>query len=74
MDAVRKLSPEEASLVRGGEALTLSLVLTYLAVSVLTVIVWKLYTANKGKISLPGGALFQWESACLPLAGGNFIF
>ncbi|MDD2434356.1 MAG: hypothetical protein WC196_00395 [Bacilli bacterium] len=61
MEKLHELSVKEAQSVCGGEILTLTLVLTYLAVSILTVIVWKLYTANQGKVSLPGGALFQWD-------------
>lgn len=60
MELVKELTLEEASQIRGGEAITLTIVLTYLAVSILTIVVWKLYTSGKGKIQLPGGFNFEW--------------
>jgi hypothetical protein len=60
MTNLKVLTLEEASQVRGGEAITLTIVLTYLAVSILTIVVWKLYTSGKGKIQLPGGFNFEW--------------
>jgi hypothetical protein len=61
MTNIKALTLEEASQVRGGEAITLTIVLTYLAVSILTIVVWKLYTSGKGKIQLPGGFNFEWS-------------
>lgn len=61
MENIRTLSLEEASNIRGGEAITLTIVVTYLAISVLTIVVWKLYTSGKGKIQLPGGFHFEWS-------------
>ncbi|MDD3383268.1 MAG: hypothetical protein WC123_00165 [Bacilli bacterium] len=58
---IRSVSIEETKIIKGGEAITLTIVLTYLAISVLTVIVWKLYTSGKGKISFPGGFNFEWS-------------
>ncbi len=67
MSEIRKVSLEEAAKIKGGEAITLTVVLTYLAVSILTVVVWKLFTSTKAKVSLPGGALFEWSgSSSLP--------
>ncbi len=54
------LSYDEAQSIVGGEAITLTIVITYLAISILAILVWKLYTSGKGKISLPGGFLFEW--------------
>ena len=58
---LRLVTLDEAKNIKGGEAITLTIVLTYLAISVLTVIVWKLYTSGKGKISFPGGFNFEWS-------------
>ena len=65
MEEIRELTPTEAATIRGGEILTLTIVLTYLAISILTVVVWKLYTSSKAKVSLPGGGLFEWTSTYL---------
>lgn len=62
---LEELSLEEASTITGGEPLTLTIVLTYLAISVVTVLVWKLYLSAKGKVSLPGGFNFEWGSTYL---------
>ena len=35
----------------GGEAITLTLVMTYVAVAFVTIAIWKLYTSKKGKFS-----------------------
>ncbi len=61
MKGYKSISMEEANLICGGEAITLTIVLTYLAISILTVVVWKLFTSGKAKVSLPGGALFEWS-------------
>ncbi|MDR0832300.1 MAG: hypothetical protein LBM99_05335 [Bacillales bacterium] len=59
---MRQLSEKEADLVRGGELITLTLVLTYLAIALVTVAVWKLFEAKKGKLTFPGGFLFEWSA------------
>lgn len=56
------LNDLEMSSVHGGELITISLVATVLAISILTVLVWKLYTANKGEITLPGGFKFNFAT------------
>ena len=43
-----------------GEALTLAIVMTYMAISLVAIVVWKLYTSGEGKISIPGGFKFEW--------------
>lgn len=54
-----------AATLYGGEPLTLTLVLSYLAVSVMTVLVWKLFVSLKGKVTLPGGFHFEWSNIYL---------
>jgi hypothetical protein len=61
MENIRALTLEESAAIKGGEAITLTIVVTYLAISVLTIVVWKLYTSGKGKIQLPGGFHFEWS-------------
>lgn len=62
MKEYRIISIEESKLIQGGEAISLTLVLTCLAISILTVIVWKFYTSTKGKVTFPGGFHFEWSS------------
>ncbi|HHU27854.1 TPA: hypothetical protein GXZ54_01705 [bacterium] len=57
---VTPLTISEQKALYGGEAITLTLVLTYTAVAIITVIVWKLYQSRKGKVTFPGGFLFEW--------------
>ena len=63
MENYQLITLEDSKKITGGEALSLTLVLTCLAISVLTVIVWKFYTSTKGKVTFPGGFHFEWSSA-----------
>lgn len=54
------LSENEQKSLYGGEVLTMTLVLTVTAIAIITVIVWKLYQSKKGKVTFPGGFLFEW--------------
>lgn len=57
-----EMSNEEAcEVVAGADPITLTLVLTIMAISVMAMVVWKLFTSTKGKISLPGGFNFEWS-------------
>jgi len=56
------LNDLEMTSVHGGELITISLVATILAISILTVLVWKLYTSSKGEIQLPGGFKFNFSA------------
>ena len=57
---MRELTYEEKKNITGGEAISIVLVMTYLAVAFVTVAIWKLYTSKEGKFSFPGGFEFQW--------------
>jgi hypothetical protein len=60
---MQKLSADEEKRIIGGEVLTLAIVLTYMAVALITVAVWKLYNSQKGKLTFPGGFLFEWSGS-----------
>lgn len=60
---MRKLTKEERQNIYGGEAISILLVMTYLAVAFVTVAIWKLYTSKNGKFSFPGGFEFQWQGS-----------
>lgn len=74
MEQIQQLTLEQADQIRGGEAITLTIVLTYLAVSILTIVVWKLYTSGKGKIQLPGGFNFEWAPGVYINKFTEFLF
>lgn len=57
---MRELTKEECCKFYGGEAISIALVMTYLAVAFVTVAIWKLYTSKKGKFAFPGGFEFEW--------------
>ena len=56
----RELLEEEMSLTVGKEAITLSSLMTFLAIGVVSVIYYKFFNTEKGKASLPGGFSFTW--------------
>lgn len=58
---MRKLTKDEKENIYGGEAISILLVMTYLAVAFVTVAIWKLYTSKEGKFAFPGGFEFQWS-------------
>lgn len=59
---MRELTKEETLNLKGGEPISIALVMTYLAVAFVTVAIWKLYTSQDGKFSFPGGFEFQWNT------------
>ena len=64
---MRELTQNECLNLYGGEAISIALVMTYLAVAFVTVAIWKLYTSNKGKFAFPGGFEFEWtENLMVP--------
>lgn len=61
MKGLIPISDQEAMQLRGtADPITLTLVLAIMAISVMAMVVWKLFTSNKGKITLPGGFHFEW--------------
>lgn len=60
---IRPLSIEEEKQICGGEIISIAAVAAVLAIGILTIVVWKIYTSSKGQVDLPGGFRFKWESA-----------
>lgn len=58
---MRELSLEEEKMTTGGEAITLSAIMALLAIGLVTVVCYKLFfSKGSGKVTLPGGFIFQW--------------
>ena len=57
---MRRLSNEELSQIKPGE-LTLAAVLTVLAVSLMAVVIYKLFMSKEGSSTIPGGWKFTWK-------------
>ena len=54
------LSKEELTSIKPGEAITLAAVIAIMAISILTVAIYKLFTSDEAVIKLPGGYQFTW--------------
>ena len=57
---MRKLTQEELASIKPGE-LTLAAVLTVLAVSLMAVVIYKLFMSKEGSSTVPGGWKFTWK-------------
>ena len=57
---MRKLTNKELSEITTGE-LTLAAVLTVLAVSLMAVVIYKLFMSKEGSSTVPGGWKFTWK-------------
>ncbi len=57
----RNLTQEEMLSLKGGEALTLTVVMAVLATAIVAVVVYRMFRSNKGSTSLPGGFKFTWD-------------
>ena len=57
---MRKLTQEELANIKTGE-LTLTAVLTVLAVSLMAVVIYKLFISKEGTSTVPGGWKFTWK-------------
>lgn len=55
------LNENELKSIRCGEAVTLAAVMAILVISIVAVVVYKLYTSNAGTTTLPGGYKFEWK-------------
>ena len=58
---MEKLSLQELESIKPGEPITLTAVLAIMAVGILAVVMFKLFSSNQGKTSLPGGWSFDWK-------------
>ena len=57
-----RCSEEELNNTRVGEALTLATVFVVFTTVILSIVAYRLFVSNGGKISLPGGYKFEWTS------------
>ncbi len=57
-----KLNENELNSIRVGEALTLATVFIVFTTVILSVVAYRLFISNGGKITLPGGYKFEWSS------------
>ena len=57
---MRELTKEELAEIKPGE-LTLAAVLTVLAVSLMAVVIYKLFMSKEGSSTVPGGWKFTWK-------------
>ena len=55
------LNDFELQQIKGGEALTLTAVMTILATAIVAVIVYRLFMSEEGSTTLPGGWKFTWK-------------
>lgn len=49
------------SKIKGGEAITLTAVMTVLVIAIVTVVVFKLFASKQGSTTIPGGFKFEWK-------------
>lgn len=57
----RELTITERLSIVPGEAITLAAVMAILAISVMTVICYRLFKSGNGSAKLPGGWAFTWK-------------
>ena len=57
---MRRLNEKELATIKTGE-LTLTAVLTVLAVSLMAVVIYKLFMSKEGSSTVPGGWKFTWK-------------
>ena len=60
---MNKVSLTEAELneIKVGEAITLTAVLAVMAISILAVVVYRMFVSKSSTIKLPGGWSFTWS-------------
>lgn len=55
------LTDLELESIKVGEAITLAAVMAILAISIVTVAVYRLFTSKESTIKIPGGWQFSWK-------------
>ena len=55
------LTEQELRYYRPGEAITLSAVLAVMAIAIVAVVCYKLFTSDNGSAKLPTGWAFTWK-------------
>ncbi|MCQ2087199.1 MAG: hypothetical protein MJZ37_03905 [Bacilli bacterium] len=57
----RELSLEECMNITPGEAITIASIMAMILAAVMAVVVYRLYRASKGTVTIPGGWKFDWK-------------
>ncbi len=57
---MKKLTEQEERQIQGGEAITLAAIMALLVIGLVSIICYKIFVGNGGKVSLPGGFSFSW--------------
>ena len=65
MDNINELTEKEEKSISGGAVIAIGTVAAVLAIGILAIVVWKIYTSSKGEVTLPGGFKFEWATAVL---------
>jgi len=55
------LNEKEAGSIKVGAAISVAAVMAILCAAVMAVVVYKLFTSNKGTTTVPGGWKFTWN-------------
>lgn len=58
---MRKLENVEMEVLKGGEALTLTMVIAVMSAALIAVICYRLFVSKAGSTTLPGGYRFEWK-------------
>ncbi|MFA6755172.1 MAG: hypothetical protein WCR97_01500 [Bacilli bacterium] len=55
------LTEEELSLIKPGEVITITAVMAILVISIVVVVVYRLFQSQNGSVKIPGGWQFTWK-------------
>lgn len=56
-----KLSDQELSEIKVGEAITLTSIMAVLAIAITAVVVYRVFKSKAGSTTIPGGWKFEWK-------------
>ena len=57
----RTLTVEECKNITPGEAVTIASIMAMILAAVMAVVIYRLYRAGKGTVTIPGGWKFDWK-------------
>ena len=58
---IRELSLEECKNIHPGELITVATVMAVVLAAVMAVVIYRLFRAGKGTVTVPGGWKFDWK-------------
>ncbi len=58
---MEKMNDEELLQIKGNEAITLTTLMAYLSIGLVSVICYRFFKSSAGKATLPGGFQFTWS-------------